>query len=237
MGHIKTAKNEYYIEPSKHYAAHPINGHPHVVFQRSSVKPKQKVSQGSASRRRHKHHRRKEQRGRSSSSSSQQSNCGTREPRRRMETRLEWQPRGKLKIQGGRKVRRHYHHHQQQQQHQHHHQQQERQRKFKYETQRERELEQEQPWLHRNRSRRSISSPRHVETLIVADATMSAFHKDVVSYLLTIMNMVSALYKDPSIGNAIEIVVVRIIELQENDTEPELNLTQNAQKNLDRFCR
>lgn len=240
MGHIKTAKNEYYIEPSKHYAAHPINGHPHVVFQRSSVKPKQKVSQGSASRRRHKHHRRKDQRGRSSSSSSQQSNCGTREPRRRMETRLEWQPRGKLKIQGGRKVRRHYHHHQQQHQH-HHHQQQERQRKFKYETQQEREQERErereQLWLHRNRSRRSISSPRHVETLIVADATMSAFHKDVVSYLLTIMNMVSALYKDPSIGNAIEIVVVRIIELQENDTEPELNLTQNAQKNLDRFCR
>lgn len=160
------------------------------------------------------------------------SNCGTREPRRRMETRLEWQPRGKLKIQGGRKVRRHHHH---QQQHQQQQQKRRQHSKFQYETQLE-QLEH----LHMdrgNRSRRSISSPRHVETLIVADPTMSAFHKDVAGYLLTIMNMVSALYKDPSIGNAIEIVVVRIIVLQENDTAPELNLTQNAQKNLDRFCR
>ncbi|KAH8418940.1 hypothetical protein KR222_005738, partial [Zaprionus bogoriensis] len=225
VGHIKTAKNEYYIEPSKHYVAHPINGHPHVVFQRSSVKPKQKRGRVA-----HSHAR-----SRQNQSQFAVSNCGTREPRRRMETRLEWQSRGKFKIQGGRKVRRHHHHHHQQQQQaqqQHtkpHHLQSH--TKFKYETQPEPESQQ-----HGNRSRRSISSPRHVETLIVADATMSAFHKDVVSYLLTIMNMVSALYKDPSIGNAIEIVVVRIIELQENDTEPELNLTQNAQKNLDRFC-
>lgn len=154
-----------------------------------------------------------------------------------METRLEWQPRGKLKIQGGRKVRRHHHHHQQQQQQQKAQQKQRQHSKFKYETQLEQEQQQQQHLGRGNRSRRSISSPRHVETLIVADATMSAFHKDVIGYLLTIMNMVSALYKDPSIGNAIEIVVVRIIELQENETVPELNLTQNAQKNLDRFCR
>jgi len=76
-----------------------------------------------------------------------------------------------------------------------------------------------------------------VETLIVADATMSAFHKDLNGYLLTIMNMVSALYKDPSIGNSIEIVVVRIIQLDEEESQLQLNLTQNAQKNLDRFCR
>ncbi|XP_030569092.1 A disintegrin and metalloproteinase with thrombospondin motifs 7 [Drosophila novamexicana] len=251
VGHIKTASNEYYIEPSKQHAAHPINGHPHVVFQRSSVKPKQKAD----THWRHKHKRKRkeqrhkaQQRGNHSQSQSQSSslvsNCGTREPRRRMETRLEWQARGKFKIQGGRKVRRHHHHQLQQQEqqqqhlfHHHHYQhqlhshrrlQKHPHTKFKYDT---------QPVAsHMERSRRSISSPRHVETLIVADATMSAFHKDVVSYLLTIMNMVSALYKDPSIGNAIEIVVVRIIQLQENDTEPELNLTQNAQKNLDRFC-
>lgn len=41
VGHIKTKNNEYYIEPSKlHAAAHNVNGHPHVVFQRSSVKEK-----------------------------------------------------------------------------------------------------------------------------------------------------------------------------------------------------
>ena len=87
------------------------------------------------------------------------------------------------------------------------------------------------------RMKRSISSPRHVETLIVADPTMVVFHDDIETYLLTIMNMVSALYKDPSIGNAIEIVVVRIVLLDDNDAHPDLNLTQNAQQNLDTFCR
>ena len=143
-----------------------------------------------------------------------------------METRLEWQARGKFKIQGGRKVRRPHHPNPNHHHHHRHHRYKHPHTKFKYETQPEEQA----------RSRRSISSPRHVETLIVADATMSAFHKDLFGYLMIIMNMVSALYKDPSIGNAIEIVVVRIIELQESNTEPELNLTQNAQRNLDRFC-
>lgn len=88
-----------------------------------------------------------------------------------------------------------------------------------------------------NRRKRSISSPRHVEALIVADATMVAFHSKLETYILTIMNMVSALYKDPSIGNLIEIVVVKIILFEEHEAHPDLNLTQNAQKNLDKFCR
>lgn len=87
------------------------------------------------------------------------------------------------------------------------------------------------------RRKRSISSPRHVEALIVADATMVAFHSKLETYLLTIMNMVSALYKDPSIGNSIEIVVVKIILFEDHEAHPDLNLTQNAQKNLDKFCR
>lgn len=87
------------------------------------------------------------------------------------------------------------------------------------------------------RTKRSISSPRHVETLIVADSTMVVFHNEIETYLLTIMNMVSALYKDPSIGNAIEIVVVRILLLDDDEAHPDLNLTQNAQQNLDTFCR
>ncbi|KAH8363804.1 hypothetical protein KR200_009514 [Drosophila serrata] len=229
VGHIRTASNEYFIEPSKQHEAHPVNGHPHIVFQRSSVKPRQSRM------------RNKRKRGGGSSStgspSSEVSNCGTREPRRRMETRLEWQARGKVKIQGGRQIRRRHHN----KHHQHNHRRMQHQRKsqprklqlhrtkFKYETQ-----QFQQPEIARRR--RSISSPRHVETLIVADATMSAFHKDLNGYLLTIMNMVSALYKDPSIGNSIEIVVVRIIQLDEEESQQQLNLTQNAQKNLDRFC-
>lgn len=75
------------------------------------------------------------------------------------------------------------------------------------------------------RSRRSISRPRHVEALVVADTTMMAFHQDgdVETYLLTIMNMVSSLYLDPTIGNFINVVVVRIILVEEDDAEVRAN--------------
>ncbi|KAH8266756.1 hypothetical protein KR026_005522 [Drosophila bipectinata] len=227
VGHIRTASNEYFIEPSKHHEPDAENGHPHVVFQRASVKPK--------SRKRHNRKRGGAAGGGSSSSPTGVSNCGTREPRRRMETRLEWQARGKVKIQGGRQIRRNHHHHHRPHPRQHPRRQRHHRpphTKFKYETQ----FQETPPAEQTPRRRRSISSPRHVETLIVADATMSAFHKDLNGYLLTIMNMVSALYKDPSIGNSIEIVVVRIIQLDEDESQQQLNLSQNAQKNLDRFC-
>lgn len=91
----------------------------------------------------------------------------------------------------------------------------------------------------RHRAKRSISSPRHVEALIVADPSMVAFHQDgdVETYLLTIMNMVSSLYKDPAIGNLIKVVVVRIVLLEEDETQPDFNVTHLAENNLHNFCR
>lgn len=52
-----------------------------------------------------------------------------------------------------------------------------------------------------------------------------AFHQDgdVETYLLTIMNMVSSLYLDPTIGNFINVVVVRIILVEEDDAEVRAN--------------
>lgn len=89
------------------------------------------------------------------------------------------------------------------------------------------------------RSKRSVSSPRHVEALVVADPSMVDFHqdRDVETYLLTIMNMVSSLYKDPAIGNLIKVVVVRIVLLEEDNTSPDFNVTHAAEKNLMDFCR
>lgn len=54
---------------------------------------------------------------------------------------------------------------------------------------------------------------------------MMAFHQDgdVETYLLTIMNMVSSLYLDPTIGNFINVVVVRIILVEEDDAEVRAN--------------
>ncbi|KAF5299315.1 hypothetical protein FQA39_LY02488 [Lamprigera yunnana] len=89
------------------------------------------------------------------------------------------------------------------------------------------------------RAVRSISSRRFVETLLVADQSMMEFHEDgdVETYLLTIMNMVSSLYLDPSIGNFINVVVVRIILLDDVLSEPELNVTINADITLRNFCK
>ena len=39
---------------------------------------------------------------------------------------------------------------------------------------------------------------------------------DLEHYLLTIMNMVSALYTEPSLGNLINIVLVRIVVLEDD---------------------
>ena len=97
------------------------------------------------------------------------------EPRRLVETRLEWKQQvGKVKVQGRGKSR-------------------------------------------KTRWRRSVSKERHVEALLVADTSMMTFHEDgdVETYILAIMNMVSALYRDASIGNTINIVVVRIILLED----------------------
>lgn len=68
---------------------------------------------------------------------------------------------------------------------------------------------------------------------------MVAFHQDgdVETYLLTIMNMVSSLYKDPAIGNLIKVVVVRIVLLEEDETQPDFNVTHLAENNLHNFCR
>ncbi|RVE40273.1 hypothetical protein evm_015077, partial [Chilo suppressalis] len=89
------------------------------------------------------------------------------------------------------------------------------------------------------RSTRSVSKPRHVEVLLVADRSMTDFHdaNNLETYLLTIMNMVSSLYMDPSIGNYIKVVVVKIIFVEEMGAAPDLEVTTNADTTLQSFCR
>lgn len=68
-------------------------------------------------------------------------------------------------------------------------------------------------------SRRSISKEKWVETLVVADSKMVEYHgkNSVENYVLTIMNMVAGLFHDASIGNRINIVVVRLILLESDE--------------------
>ncbi|XP_062326647.1 A disintegrin and metalloproteinase with thrombospondin motifs 7 isoform X2 [Osmerus eperlanus] len=105
----------------------------------------------------------------------------------------------------------------------------------RFERQRER-------WERRQRRRRkirqrSVSREKWVETLVVADAKMVEYHGSggVESYVLAIMNIVSLIFRDASIGNAVNIVVVRLILLEKD--EEELKITHHADNSLSSFCK
>ncbi len=67
-----------------------------------------------------------------------------------------------------------------------------------------------------NRTRRSIIRERFIETLLVADASITDFfsHSNITElYLLTMMNMVNSIYAHVSLGYPVEIVLTQIIIL------------------------
>lgn len=102
---LKLKSDEYWIEPSKNHNLSTSGEHPHIIFQRSAVREKvityiigvlfffseingvnlfngqELVLQKKKRRRRKKH---------------KISNCGTKEPKKITETRIEWQHQGKV---------------------------------------------------------------------------------------------------------------------------------------------
>uniref|UniRef100_A0AAQ4RXU0 ADAM metallopeptidase with thrombospondin type 1 motif 7 n=1 Tax=Gasterosteus aculeatus aculeatus TaxID=481459 RepID=A0AAQ4RXU0_GASAC len=102
---------------------------------------------------------------------------------------------------------------------------------------------QRERWEHRQQRRRrrirqrSVSKEKWVETLVVADHKMVEHHgsKAVESYVLAVMNIVAGLFRDASIGNAINIVVVRLILLEQE--EEDLKITHHADNSLNSFCK
>ncbi|XP_028257428.1 A disintegrin and metalloproteinase with thrombospondin motifs 7 [Parambassis ranga] len=105
-------------------------------------------------------------------------------------------------------------------------------------TERQRERwERRQQRKRRRIHQRSVSKEKWVETLVVADPKMVDYHgsKAVESYILAVMNIVAGLFKDASIGNAINIVVVRLILLEQE--EDDLKITHHADNSLNSFCK
>lgn len=94
----------------------------------------------------------------------------------------------------------------------------------------------DQPQKRQRRYQSSDSREKWVETLVVADADMVRHHgqPQVESYVLTIMNMVAGIFKNPSIGNPIHITVVRLIVLQ--DEVNDMKVTHEAHSTLNTFC-
>ena len=85
------------------------------------------------------------------------------------------------------------------------------------------------------RKKRFVSSPRYVETMLVADQSMAEFHgSDLKHYLLTLFSVAARLYKHPSIRNSVSLVVVKILVIYEEKKGPEV--TSNAALTLRNFC-
>ncbi|XP_068714564.1 A disintegrin and metalloproteinase with thrombospondin motifs 9-like isoform X3 [Montipora foliosa] len=88
------------------------------------------------------------------------------------------------------------------------------------------------------RRRRRSADENFVETLVVVDRTMVnefGSKADLQSYILTLMGVVSQVYHDRSIGNPINIIVVKIAFLETD--EPGIDVTSDATRTLKSFCR
>ncbi|XP_072009019.1 A disintegrin and metalloproteinase with thrombospondin motifs 16 isoform X2 [Engystomops pustulosus] len=77
----------------------------------------------------------------------------------------------------------------------------------------------------------------NVETLVVIDKTMmqNHGHDNITTYVLTILNMVSALFKDGTIGGNINIAITGLILLE--DEQPGLVINHHADQTLSSFCQ
>ncbi|XP_015115568.1 A disintegrin and metalloproteinase with thrombospondin motifs 12-like [Diachasma alloeum] len=79
---------------------------------------------------------------------------------------------------------------------------------------------------------------RFIEIGVVADKKFLDFYKgtDYEKYLLTIMNMVSDFYHDSSVGNQIDVVVVKMTYLEAEKKEIDLTISPKAEKTLESFA-
>ncbi|XP_051651320.1 A disintegrin and metalloproteinase with thrombospondin motifs 20 isoform X1 [Manacus candei] len=86
-----------------------------------------------------------------------------------------------------------------------------------------------------SRKKRFLSYPRYVEVMVTADVKMVRHHgQNLQHYVLTLMSIVAAIYKDSSIGNLINIVIVKLIVIHNEQEGPAI--TFNAATTLRNFC-
>uniref|UniRef100_A0A3Q2ZW55 ADAM metallopeptidase with thrombospondin type 1 motif 20 n=1 Tax=Kryptolebias marmoratus TaxID=37003 RepID=A0A3Q2ZW55_KRYMA len=84
------------------------------------------------------------------------------------------------------------------------------------------------------RRKRFLSYPRYVELMVTADAKMVRHHgRNLEHYILTIMS-VAAVYKDPSVGNLINIMIVKLVIIHNEQEGPTVSF--NAATTLYNFC-
>jgi len=79
---------------------------------------------------------------------------------------------------------------------------------------------------------------KSVETLVVADKALIKNHqgdeRNITMYILTVMNMVSSLFKDRSLEDEVNIIIIGLVLL---DDDSKLELSHRADHSLLNFCR
>ncbi|XP_062906349.1 A disintegrin and metalloproteinase with thrombospondin motifs 5 [Mobula hypostoma] len=86
------------------------------------------------------------------------------------------------------------------------------------------------------RSKRSVSRPRYVKLLLVADASMSSkYGRNIQHYLLTLASIASKLFGHASIENAVRLSVVNITVVSQAAEGPQVD--KNAAATLKSFCK
>ncbi|XP_004593334.2 A disintegrin and metalloproteinase with thrombospondin motifs 8 [Ochotona princeps] len=92
-----------------------------------------------------------------------------------------------------------------------------------------------QPLGATSRTKRFVSEARFVETLLVADASMAAFYgTDLQNHILTLMSVAARIYKHPSIRNSINLLVVKVLIVEDERWGPEVS--DNGGLTLRNFC-
>uniref|UniRef100_H2ZL21 Peptidase M12B domain-containing protein n=1 Tax=Ciona savignyi TaxID=51511 RepID=H2ZL21_CIOSA len=86
----------------------------------------------------------------------------------------------------------------------------------------------------RSRKKRYLSYPRNVEVMVTADNAMLQAHDDVEHYVLTLMAIVNHVYRDPSIENLVNIVLVKLIVIGDSQNGP--RVARDAHTCLRNFC-
>ncbi|XP_060107206.1 A disintegrin and metalloproteinase with thrombospondin motifs 8 [Heteronotia binoei] len=87
----------------------------------------------------------------------------------------------------------------------------------------------------RSRPRRFTSEARYVETLLVADASMGRFYgQELKNHILTLMSVAAQIYKHPSLKNSINLVVVKVLVVEDKKAGPEVS--DNGGLTLRNFC-
>ncbi|XP_030753591.1 A disintegrin and metalloproteinase with thrombospondin motifs 7-like [Sitophilus oryzae] len=104
----------------------------------------------------------------------------------------------------------------------------------------------ESPWIPPSEENQQImekreleSKEKYLEVLVVCDKSFLKYHKhrEVELYVMTIMNMVSDGFHDGSVGYEVDVTVVRIIYLEREEKEIDLEINKNAESTLNSFAK